>query len=89
MRTLINDRGEFLSQVAPAQAILDFVDAHENSPTVRWYFLECWADFVADTYDVVFRSYVTPEFKDHRLEISAYFGGGEWQIRREHRTPSA
>lgn len=70
----------FLDECPCAYQLLNFVDNIKDTD-VRWFFDVGYAYYKEDKYYVIFKSYVTDEYKDYVLSIEAAGKDGKYDIR--------
>lgn len=72
LKQIYNTEEDFLDNCSCCYAILDFVENIKNTDT-RWFFEKCYSRYDKDSdyeeHYVIFKSYITEEFKDYILSI--------------------
>jgi hypothetical protein len=79
-RVIFKSELDFLENCPCAYKILNFVDSIEDTD-VRWFFDYGVGDYDEKTYQIIFKSYITPEFKDYVLSIKAEWKDGTYDIK--------
>lgn len=67
---LIKNEQEFTDRCPCAYRILEFVDSIKDTDA-RWFFDLCYYDYFEQRFSVIFKSYITEEYKDYVLSVAA------------------
>lgn len=59
---------EFIDNCPCASSILKFVAGIKNTDVI-WFFDVCYVNYIDNRYSVIFKSYITEEFKDYLLSV--------------------
>ncbi len=78
-KILIKSEEDFFSNCPCTGLICSYKYKLENED-VRWFFKDCYANYQEQIFNVSFTSYVTPEYKDYWLCITAQKVNDIWEI---------
>lgn len=65
----ITGEDEFRAECECAKLALDYARQREGNDGCLWFFKECYADWEAGQFAVIFESYQTEAYKDHQLAL--------------------
>jgi hypothetical protein len=66
----ITTEDDFFSEYDGAKAAIDFADSEGLKDDVRWFFSDAMVNHQEKTASVTFKSYKTPEYRNHSLSVS-------------------
>ncbi len=67
---------EFTDECPCAYGVLNFVNTVETD--VRWWFSVAYYNDVSNFYSIIFKSYITDEYKDYVLSVQANYVYDKW-----------
>lgn len=75
---IINSEDDFTNNCTFAYKVLSYVEENHTEKYVRWFFDLCYANWEENNHTVIFKSYITEEFKDHVLSIGVSKENDQW-----------
>lgn len=78
IKRILSTEDEFTEYCPCAYKVLNFVSQLETD--ALWFFDVCYNNYEVNTYSVIFKSYVTDEYKDYIVSIQATKADKAWDI---------
>ncbi|AKN32339.1 hypothetical protein Ccar_16300 [Clostridium carboxidivorans P7] len=78
-KIIMTTEEEFEDECICAYGILNFVDRVESD--VKWWFNVAYYDDYENKYIVIFKSYITEEYKDYILSIEVKKVNDSWEYK--------
>ena len=76
----IENEDDLYENIEVAKQLIKYADAEGKKNDVKWFFEQGYVNFADDTVTGIFKSYSSPQFKDHLLSVSARRNeSGEWE----------
>ena len=85
---LIKTEDELYEYCDFASDVLKFADKLAKDDNILWFFKECYSDWNNEIHFVIFKSYITEEYKDYVLSLKVVKNAnGKYDIVAQKKVP--